>query len=116
MTNFIQPGDTITVTAPTTVTSGSLVVVGSLAGVAASDAASGADVEIDTEGVFSLPKAITDVVPQGAKLYWDSGAGQLTVTAGAGSKPLVGIARAAAGSGVAAVECLLTMTGQTGPA
>ena len=44
MTNYIQKGDTITVTAPATITSGSLVVVGSIVGVAACDAESGADV------------------------------------------------------------------------
>jgi len=116
MKNYIQPGETVTVTAPADVTSGTLVVVGSLVGVAAFDAASGADVEVDTEGVFSLPKVLTDVIGQGDKLYWDSSVSKLTKTAGTGSKPLVGIARAAAGNGVAAVECLLMLTGQTGPA
>lgn len=116
MKNYIQSGETITVTAPAAVTSGSLVVVGSLVGVAAFDAASGADVEIDIEGVFTMPKTTTDVVTQGAKLYWDSGAGKLTVTPGTGSKPLVGIAKAAAGNGATTVACLLTMTAVTGPA
>ncbi len=116
MKNYIQAGNTVTVTAPANVTSGALVVVGSLVGVTAFDAASGADVEIDTVGVFSVPKVVTDVIAQGDKLYWDSAASKLTKTAGVGSKPFVGIARAAAGNGVANVECLLTMTGQTGPA
>jgi predicted RecA/RadA family phage recombinase len=116
MKNFIQPGKTVTVTAPANVSSGDLVVVGSLIGVAAFTALSGAEVEIDTEGVFSLPKVVTDVISQGEKLYWDSGVSKLTKTAGTGSKPLVGIARAAAGNGVANVECLLMLTGQTGPA
>jgi predicted RecA/RadA family phage recombinase len=116
MKNYIQEGVTVTVTAPADVTSGSLVVVGSIVGVAAFDALSGADVEIDTEGVFSLPKVTTDVVTQGAKLYWDSGASKLTVTAGTGSKPLVGYARSAAGNGTTVVECSIQPTMQTGPA
>ena len=116
MKNYIQPGNTVTVAAPASVLSGDLVVVGSLIGVAAFDALSAEPIEIDTEGVFLLPKVVTDVIAQGDKLYWDSGAEKLTKTPGTGSKPLVGIARAAAGNGVGDVECRLTMTGQTGPA
>lgn len=73
MKNFVQEGKTITVTAPAAVTSGQLVVVGSIVGVAAFDAASGAEVEVTVEGVFELPKVATDVIAQGDKLYWDSG-------------------------------------------
>jgi predicted RecA/RadA family phage recombinase len=64
-----------------------LVVVGSIVGVAAFDAATGADVEVTVEGVFELPKVTTDVIGQGDKLYWDSGQAKLTKTAGSGSKP-----------------------------
>ena len=116
MKNFIQEGKTITVTAPADVTSGQLLVVGSILGVAAFGAASGADVEITTQGVFELPKVPTDVIAQGDKLYWDSSVSQLTKTAGTGSKPLVGYAAAAAGNGVTAVLCALLPTMQTGPA
>jgi predicted RecA/RadA family phage recombinase len=42
MKNYLQAGETVTVTAPADVTSGTLVVVGSLVGVAAFDAASNA--------------------------------------------------------------------------
>jgi len=116
MKNFVQEGNTITVTAPAAVTSGQLVVVGSLVGVAAFDAAQGEDVEIQRSGVFTLPKVTTDVISQGDKLYWDAGQGKLTVTAGTGSKPLVGAARAAAGNGTTTVEVVLMPTMQTGPA
>lgn len=54
MKNYIQPGKTVTVAAPSTVVSGALVIVGALYGVAAYDAASGEPVEIVTEGVFDL--------------------------------------------------------------
>jgi predicted RecA/RadA family phage recombinase len=116
MKNYVQEGNTITVTAPATVTSGQLVVVGSINGVAAFDAASGADIEVTVEGVFELPKVTTDVVAQGDRLYWDSGQAKLTKTAGTGSKPMVGVATAAAGNGVTTVNCRLMPTGQTGPA
>ncbi|ODA67103.1 hypothetical protein A7A08_01849 [Methyloligella halotolerans] len=57
MKNFVQPGNTITVPAPTAVASGDGVLVGSLFGVANYDAAPGEAVEIDAIGVFDLPKA-----------------------------------------------------------
>jgi len=66
--------------------------------------------------VFELPKISTDVIAQGDKLYWDAGQSKLTKTAGAGSKPLVGVATAAAGNGVTTVNCLLMPSAQTGPA
>lgn len=116
MKNFVQEGKTITVIAPATVTSGQLVVVGSIVGVAAFDAASGAAIEISTRGVFELPKVPTDVIAQGDKLYWDSALSQLTKTAGTGSKPLVGYAALAAGNGTTTVSCALLPTMQTGPA
>lgn len=56
MKNFIQPGKVVTVTAPRDVLSGEVVVVGLLAGVAQHDALTGADVEIATEGVYTLAK------------------------------------------------------------
>lgn len=116
MKNYLQPGNTVTVAAPAAVLSGDLVVVGSIVGVAATDAESGADVEIDTEGVFSLPKVTSDVIAQGDRLYWDASVSKLTKTAGTGSKPLVGLAVTAAGNGTTAVQCRLVLSLQTGPA
>jgi len=116
MKNYIQEGKTITVTAPATVTSGQLVVVGSIVRVAAFDAESGADVEVATRGVFELPKITTDVIAQGDKLYWDSAQAKLTKTPGTGSKPLAGLAVVAAGNGATTVQCSLLPTMQTGPA
>jgi predicted RecA/RadA family phage recombinase len=116
MNNYVQPGVTLTVTAPANVASGDLVVVGSIVGIAAFDADSGAEVEVETEGVFTIAKVTTDVVTAGAKLYWDAGAGKATVTAGNGSKPLIGYATRAAGNGVTSVECRFVPTLTTGPA
>ena len=47
MNNFTQPGNTLTVTAPAAVTSGQLVVVGSIVGVASTTEAIGVPVELD---------------------------------------------------------------------
>ncbi|MGE5597628.1 MAG: DUF2190 family protein [Hyphomicrobiales bacterium] len=117
MKNFIQSGNTITVTAPAGgVTSGQLVVIGSLIGVAAFDAEAGADVEIDTTGVFTLPKVATDDIAAGDKLYYASATSNLTKTAGTGSKPLVGAAVKAAGAATVTVPCKLGVHGVVGPA
>lgn len=59
MKNFVQRGDTITVAAPATLSSGDGVLIGSLFGVATTDAASGADVALVTTGVIALPKEST---------------------------------------------------------
>jgi predicted RecA/RadA family phage recombinase len=87
MKNYVQPGDTVTVLAPTGgVSSGDFVVVGKLFGVAAYDAAAGAEVEIATRGVYVLPKAAV-AVSQGAAIYWDGTA--LTTAADNGGTPPV---------------------------
>jgi predicted RecA/RadA family phage recombinase len=56
MKNFIQKGYNLTVAAPAAVKSGDFVQVGRIRGVAVTDAASGADVELCTTGVFRLEK------------------------------------------------------------
>ena len=80
MKNFVQPGDVITVTAPATVASGDIVVVGKLAGVAATDAASGDPVEIKTSGVFDVAKTSAQNWAVGVAIYATS-AGLATTTA-----------------------------------
>ncbi len=116
MKNYIQEGRTLTVTAPAGVASGELVVVGRIVGVAAFDAVSGAEVEVVTEGVFTLPKVTGTVVTAGDALYWDAAAKQLTPTPGTGSKPLVGYAVRGAAAADATVDCRVVPTLQTGPA
>lgn len=94
MKNFVQNGNTVTVAAPAAIVSGAGVLVGALFGVAATDATSGADVEIATKGVFDLPKA-SGALTQGAKLYWDNTAKNVTATASGNS--LIGVVIKAAG-------------------
>jgi predicted RecA/RadA family phage recombinase len=99
MKNFVQPGEIITVDAPANVSSGDFVVVGKLAGVAATDAASGDDLEIATRGVFELP--ITGL-SQGDPVYWDVTPGALTGTATDNFR--VGVAVAASGAATTRVR------------
>ncbi|TAH67641.1 MAG: DUF2190 family protein [Rhodopseudomonas palustris] len=94
MKNYLQPGDAITVPAPADVTSGDLVVVGSLFGVAATDADNGADVVLNTSGVYTLPKTSAQAWTVGAKVYWD--ATNAVATSTASTNTLIGHAVAAA--------------------
>lgn len=80
-TNFIQPGNTITVVAPSAVKSGDLVVIDTLAGVAVTDAASGSPVEIMTTGVFELKKTSAQAWAVGNAIY-ATAAGVATTDAG----------------------------------
>ena len=115
MKNYVQVGDTITVSAPSAVSSGDYVVVGAIRGVAAYDAAPGDPAEVVTEGVFTLPKVAADVVAVGDLMYWDAVQSKLTKI-GTGSRPLVGVAVKAAGAGIATVDVKLGAHGLTGPA
>lgn len=81
MRNFIEKGDVVTVIAPYSVFAGQGVLVGALFGVAASDAANGAPVEIKRAGVFDIAAVQTDTAVQGARIYWDNTARRLTTTA-----------------------------------
>jgi predicted RecA/RadA family phage recombinase len=90
-TNFVQPGSTITVAAPTGgVTSGEGVRIGNLFGVALSTAAQGMPVEIATEGVFVLPKTSALAIDVGDIVYWNAANGVVNKTPS--SQPVVGIA------------------------
>lgn len=108
--NFIQPGNTLTLTAPAALAAGDGFLVGSIFAVAAGAAESGADVEGVLVGVFSLPKATGTGSgwSQGTKLYWDptaAGGAKVTATADTDSVSIgVAAADAADGSATAAVR------------
>jgi predicted RecA/RadA family phage recombinase len=105
MKNFIQPGDTLTLLAPRTLaTAGLGILVGALFAVAVNPAASGAAVESLTEGVFDLPKA-AGAITQGAKVYWDNTAFNVTTTSSGNT--LIGVATQAAASGDATARIRL---------
>lgn len=107
MKNSVQPGNTLTVTAPAGgVVSGEVVLVNSLLGIAAFDAAQTEEVEVTVEGVFEVAAKGTDDIGVGATLYWDATAKEMTLTATANTK--AGYAASAAGVGVTKVNIRLT--------
>ncbi|MBF0437441.1 MAG: DUF2190 family protein, partial [Magnetococcales bacterium] len=104
MKNWILSGDTVTVVAPAAVNSGEGLMVGSLFGVAVSTAAINENVEISTTGVVDLPKA-SGAITQGAKIYWDNTAKNITTTVG--TNTLIGCAIVAAAVGDATARVRL---------
>lgn len=78
MKNFVMKGQTVTLTAPYAVTSGQALQVGSIVGVAGSDAPISTEVETVLDGVFALTKATGVAWTQGLILYWDNAARNVT--------------------------------------
>ena len=105
MKNYVQPGDTLTLTAPYDLTSGLGVLVGSIFGVASADALTGAEVEAVRKGVFDLKKKAATAITAGAKVYWDNTAREVNTTATANT--LIGAAAVAAGASDATVTVVL---------
>ena len=96
MRNFVQSGNTIPLTAPYAVNSGDGVLVGSIFGVAANDAAISETVETAVTGVYDIAKNTPEAWTQGAPIYWDDTNKQATTVST--SNTLIGVATEAAGS------------------
>lgn len=94
MKNYVQKGENLTLPAPYDVASGGGVKSGLIFGVAAGDALSGADVDLVTVGVFTLPKVSTDVFAVGAAVYWNDTTKLVTTTTSGNTK--IGVAVTAA--------------------
>ena len=95
MKNYVQPGNTLTLTAPYAVTSGDGLLVGSIFGVASGDAALNDPVETALTGVFDLTKVGSQAWTVGAKVYWDDT--NKRTTSVATSNTLIGVATEAVG-------------------
>lgn len=92
-TNFAQPGQVLTLTAPAGgVTSGSGYLIGAMFVVALHTALAGEAFEGQLTGVWSLPKILAQAWTEGAALYWDGS----KVTSAASTNALIGHAAAAA--------------------
>lgn len=104
MKNFVQDGDVLTLAAPYDRTSGQGALVGSIFGVATMDVLSTVSASFAVKGVFDITKA-SGAITQGAKVYWDDTAKNLTTTSS--SNTLVGTATQAAASGDATARIRL---------
>lgn len=77
MQNYIQQGSTILWTnGGSAVSSGDVVIVGDLVGIAATDIAGSASGTVYIEGVFEVACNSADVITQGMKLVWDASASE----------------------------------------
>jgi predicted RecA/RadA family phage recombinase len=104
-TNFVQPGETLTLAAPADVLSGAGVLIGSIFGIAQGDALSGALVDITTEGVWTMPKVSALAIAVGDVLYWDNTAKLVNKTASGNTR--IGLAVSAAANPSATVRVRL---------
>ncbi|MBU2941065.1 DUF2190 family protein [Shimia thalassica] len=95
MKNFVQKGDTITVTADADTESGQGVKKGVLFGVATKAAKTGEDLPLKTTGCVELPKISAQDWSAGAAVYWDDANSECTTATTAGNL-LIGCAAASA--------------------
>lgn len=104
-TNYVQAGSQLTLTAPELVSSGAVVIAGSIAGVALGGASAGQPVDVAVAGVFDLPKVGAQILSLGEPVFWDSAADLVTETAAGNTR--IGTVVKAAGAGVATVAVRL---------
>lgn len=106
MKNYIQDGDSLTLTAPSGgVVSGGLYIIKALAVVAAGDAKEGESFVGKRMGVFELPKS-NSAPNQGAAAYWSAANSNTTTVATDNTK--IGVFAAPAIAGEATAQVLLT--------
>ena len=106
MRNYVQRGDTLTFAAPVAVSSGGVVIAGSIIGVANGAADIGTDVDVDVTGVFNLPKVSALAIAIGDVVYWDATNKLVTKTATANTK--LGVATSVAANPSAKVAVRLS--------
>ncbi len=104
-TKYVQPGEVIDYTAGANKTAGQPVLIGTKLGVCIADIANGSTGPVAVTGVYTVAKLNTDVVAQGAALYWDSANSRLTTTSAGNT--LAGYAFTAAGNGATTVNIKL---------
>lgn len=98
MKNYVSPGDTLDLTAPTGgVVAGVAYLIGVIVAVANYSAAEGLIATFSRRGVFTLPKATGQAWTEGAVLYWDNTNKVFTTTASGNTKAGAAVAAAASG-------------------
>jgi predicted RecA/RadA family phage recombinase len=106
MKTYVQPGESVTLTAPYDVLSGAGFKVGQVFAVATVDALSGVSLVGQRTGVVDIAKVSAQAWTQGALIYWDNSAKLATTTAT--SNLLIGGAAAAAANPSATGRVILS--------
>lgn len=111
-TNFVQDGEVIQYTAGSNISSGAVVKIGNILGVALTDIANGATGAVAISGVFDVPKVSAAVIAQGESLTWDVSAGgfddNLATPATGDVTGAAAVAFEAAGNGVTTIAVKFT--------
>lgn len=111
-TNFIQRGSVWDYTpSGSSVSSGDVVVMGAVLGVALADIADGATGAVQVDGVFSLPKVTAAVVAQGETVVWDVSLGKFDddqMTPASGDVSAAAVAVEAGTGSQSTIKVLLT--------
>ena len=97
MRNYVEEGQSLTLTAPYIVAPGAGMLVGNIFAVAKNPAAAGVPVDAMLRGVFAMAKAAGQAWTQGQMVYWDNTALNVTTTA-AGNR-IIGAASQAQAAG-----------------
>jgi predicted RecA/RadA family phage recombinase len=106
MASYVQGDCLIDYTPSAAVAAGDVVVLNDLVTVAPRAIAANALGAVAIEGVFSMPKA-TGAIGQGALVYWDATAGNVTTTSSGNKR--AGKAAAAAASADTSVQVLINV-------
>jgi predicted RecA/RadA family phage recombinase len=106
MASYVQGDCLIDYTPSAAVAAGDVVVLNDLVCVAPRAIAANALGAVSVDGVWSMPKA-TGAINQGALVYWDATAGNITTTATNNKR--AGKAAKAAASGDASVQVLINI-------
>lgn len=115
-TNYIQAGEVIDYTAGADISSGDVVVVGNLVGVAITDIANGEVGAVGIDGVWELPKVSAAVIAAGETVNYDVSAGEFddnAATAATGDLTGGCVAVEAAGNGDTTVKVKINVGANT---
>ncbi|MBS3980520.1 MAG: DUF2190 family protein [Rhodobacteraceae bacterium] len=104
-TNLVSAGSHLTIPAPELVSSGGVVIAGSIAGVALGSASAGEPVDVAVTGIWELPKVGAQSLALGEPVYWDAAADLVTETASGNVR--LGTVAKSAGAGVETVAVRL---------
>lgn len=94
MKNYVQEGDTLTLTAPYARSAGEAAKIGAIIGIACNDVANATEGEFAVTGVYDVAKVSAQAWAVGDKIYWDDTAKNFTTVTT--SNTLAGVATAAA--------------------
>jgi predicted RecA/RadA family phage recombinase len=112
MKNYVKKGSARTIIAAAAYVSGQVVAFGNTLGVATTDIASGAQGEVATDGVFTVPKVSGAVIANGESLTWDASAAafddNLATPASGDITGAAAVACEAAGNGVTTIAVMFT--------